>query len=151
MSCVRPGEDMAEGWGKRERASERSSKGTVVINRGVTIVGSLSLEGEVFIEGTVDGEVWCTGLEIATRGIVDGLIVADRVVVLGEFRGHIYASELVLRMGSSVEGHIFHNKLVLEQGCYFEGKSRRHGNPRQLAPVAEDRPPMSEQLEARVA
>ena len=148
---MRPGEDMAEGWGKREGANERSSKGTVVINRGVTIVGSLSLEGEVFIEGTVDGEVWCTCLEIATRGIVDGLIVADRVVVLGEFRGHIYASELVLRTGSSVEGQIFHNKLVLEQGCYFEGKSRRHAKPRQLAPVAEGRPPMSEQLEARVA
>jgi cytoskeletal protein CcmA (bactofilin family) len=142
---------MAEVWGKRERSSERSSKGTVVINRGVTIVGSLSLEGEVFIEGTVDGEVWCTGLEIATRGIVDGLIVAERVVVLGEFKGHIYANELILRTGSAVEGQIFHNKLVLEEGCYFEGKSRRHGNPRQLAPVAQGRARMSEELESRVA
>jgi cytoskeletal protein CcmA (bactofilin family) len=138
---------MAEVWGRRER----SSKGTVVINRGVTIVGSLSLEGEVFIEGTVDGEVWCTGLEIDTRGIVDGLIVAERVVVLGEFRGHIYANELVLRTGCAVEGQIFHNKLVLEQGCYFEGKSRRHNNPQQLAPVVQGRAPMSELLEERVA
>jgi cytoskeletal protein CcmA (bactofilin family) len=134
---------MADGWGKHDR----SSKGTVVINRGVTIVGSLSLEGEVFIEGTVDGEVWCTGLEIATRGIVDGLIVAERVVVMGEFRGHIYASELIMRTGCAVEGQIFHNKLVLEEGCFFEGKSRRHANPRQLAPVAQGRAPMSEQLD----
>lgn len=138
---------MSELWGRRERPN----KGSVVINRGVTIVGSLSLDGEVFIEGTVDGEVWCTSLEIDTRGIVDGLIVADRVVVLGEFRGHIYAGELVLRTGSAVEGQIYHNKLVLEEGCYFEGKSRRHMNPRQLAPVAEDRAPMSEQLEAGAA
>jgi cytoskeletal protein CcmA (bactofilin family) len=126
---------------------ERSSKGTVVINRGVTIVGSLSLEGDVFIEGSVDGEVWCTALEIATRGIVDGLIVAERVIVLGEFRGHIYANELILRTGSAVEGQIHHNKLVLEEGCYFEGKSRRHAEPRRLAPAAERRAPMSEQLE----
>jgi cytoskeletal protein CcmA (bactofilin family) len=138
---------MAEVWGKRDR----SSKGTVVINRGVTIVGSLSLEGQVFIEGTVDGEVWCTGLEIDTRGIVDGLIVAERVVVMGEFKGHIYASELILRTGCAVEGQIFHSKLVLEEGCYFEGRSRRHQNPRQLAPVAQGRAPMSEQLEDRVA
>jgi cytoskeletal protein CcmA (bactofilin family) len=136
---------MSELWGKRERPN----KGSVVINRGVTIVGSLSLDGEVFIEGSVDGEVWCTTLEIDTRGIVDGLIVADRVVVLGEFRGHIYAGELVMRTGCAVEGQIFHNKLVLEEGCYFEGKSRRHPHPRQLAPVAEERAPMSEQLEAR--
>ncbi|HEX9882160.1 MAG TPA: polymer-forming cytoskeletal protein [Hyphomicrobium sp.] len=138
---------MADIWSKRDR----SSKGTVVINRGVTIVGSLSLEGQVFIEGTVDGEVWCTGLEIDTRGIVDGLIVAERVVVLGEFRGHIYASELIMRTGCAVEGQIFHNKLVLEEGCYFEGKSRRHANPRQLAPAAQGRAPMSEQLDERMA
>jgi cytoskeletal protein CcmA (bactofilin family) len=136
---------MSELRGRRERPI----KGSVVINRGVTILGSLSLEGDVFIEGTVDGEVWCTTLEIDTRGIVDGLIVAERVVVIGEFRGHIYAGELVLRTGCAVEGHIFHNKLVLEEGCYFEGKSRRHPDPRQLAPVAEGRPSMSEQLEAR--
>jgi cytoskeletal protein CcmA (bactofilin family) len=138
---------MADIWGKRER----SKKGTVLINRGVTIVGSLSLEGDVFIEGTVDGEVWCTSLEIDSRGIVDGLIVAERVVVLGEFRGHIYAGELVMRTGCAVEGQIYHTKLVLEEGCYFEGKSRRHANPRQLAPVAQSRVPMSEQLDERMA
>ena len=49
-----------------------SSSGTVVINRGVAIVGSLTLDGEVFIEGTVDGEVWCTQLQIGERGAVEG-------------------------------------------------------------------------------
>lgn len=127
------------------------SSGTVVINRGVTISGTLTLEGEVFIEGTVDGEVWCTAAQISERGMVDGLIVADRLVVLGEFRGHIYATELVLGAGCAVEGHIFHNKLVLEEGCFFEGKSRRHGDPQRLAPIAQGRAPASEVLEDRVA
>lgn len=128
-----------------------SSSGTVVINRGVAIVGSLTLEGEVFIEGTVDGEVWCTALQIGERGTVDGLIVAERVVVLGEFRGQIYATELVLGAGCAVEGQIFHNKLVLEEGCFFEGKSRRHSDPQRLAPISQGRPSASEVLEGRVA
>jgi len=113
----------------------RSRKGALVVNRGVTIVGSLSLQGDVLIEGAVDGEVWCGALQIAERGAVDGLIVADRVVVLGEFAGQIYANELVLRAGCAVEGQIYHQRLVLEEGCFFEGKSRRHGDPLGIAPM----------------
>jgi len=117
----------------------RTAKGALVINRGVTIVGALSLEGQVFIEGAVDGEVRCSALQIAERGEVEGLIVADRVVVLGEFSGAIYARELVLGAGCAVEGQIYHHKLVLEEGCYFEGQSRRHGDPLKIAPLAVER------------
>jgi cytoskeletal protein CcmA (bactofilin family) len=113
----------------------RSRNGALVVSRGVTIVGALSVEGDVLVEGTVDGDVRCSRLEVAERGAVEGLIVAERVVILGEFAGIIYARELFLGAGCAVEGQIFHNKLVLEQGSYFEGKSRRHGDPLLIAPV----------------
>ncbi len=114
-------------------------KDALVVNRGVTIVGSLALEGDILIEGSVDGDVRCTGVQIAERGAVEGLIVADRVVILGEFKGQIYATDLLLGAGCSVEGQIYHNKLVVEEGCFFEGKSRRHGHPLLIAPVAQGR------------
>lgn len=129
----------------------RTSSGSMVINRGVAIVGSLTVEGQVFIEGAVDGEVWCTTLEISERGAVEGVLVAERVVVLGEFRGQIYANELVLGAGCAVEGQIYHDKLVIEDGCYFEGKSRRHGDPRQLAAAAQGRAPAREALQEQFA
>ena len=125
-----------------------SSRGPLVINRGMTIVGSLSLKGQVVIEGAVDGEVRCTDLQIAERGMVDGLVVADKVVVLGEFIGAIYANEIVLGAACAVEGHIFHRKLVLEEGCYFEGKSRCYTNPLAHAPAAEPAPWSGEELTA---
>src|ERR1700741_3691140 len=93
-------------------AHARAAKGALVINRGVTIVGALALDGQVFIEGAIDGEVRCSHALIAERGEVDGLIVAERVVVLGEFNGAIYARELVLGAGCAVEGQIYHHKLV---------------------------------------
>jgi len=129
-------------------APARSCKGPLVINRGITIVGSLALKGHVVIEGAVDGEVRCTDLQIAERGVVDGLIVADKVVVLGEFIGAIYAKEIFLGAACAVEGHIFHRKLVLEEGCYFEGKSRCHSNPLAHAPAAEPPPWSGEELRA---
>jgi len=129
----------------------RSRKGALVIGRGAAIVGSLTVQGEVFVEGTIDGEVRCTTLQITERGVIDGVVVADKAIVLGEFTGEIYAKELILGAGCAVEGQIYHQKLVLEKGCYFEGQSRRHSEPVLLAPPAQDGAPMNEQLEARVA
>jgi len=117
------------------RGEARSAKSALVISRGVTIVGALSLDGPVCIEGSVDGEVRCSTLKITERGEVEGVIVADKVVVLGEVSGAIYARELTLGAGCNVEGQIYHKKLVLEEGCYFEGQSRRHGDPLKIAPL----------------
>ena len=119
----------------------RPAKGALVINRGVTIIGALSLEGQVLIEGTIDGEVRCSNLQITERGEVEGLIVADRVVVLGEFSGAIYARELVLGRRLQRRGPDLPSQAVLEEGCYFEGQSRRHGDPLKIAPLPiEDEP-----------
>jgi len=122
-------------------ARERSAIGQLVIHRGVSIVGAVTLQGQVFIEGSIEGEVRCTGLRIAERGEVGGLIVADKVVVLGEVSGSIYAREIVLAAGCAVEGEIYHHKLILEEGCFFEGQSRRYGDPLKIAPLPmEDEP-----------
>jgi cytoskeletal protein CcmA (bactofilin family) len=135
----------------REWKVGASQSGALVVSRGVTIVGSLSVEGDVLVEGTIDGDIRCGGLQIAERGAVEGLIVAESVVVLGEFMGLIYARELVLGAGSAVEGQIYHNKLVLEEGSYFEGKSRRHGDPLLIAPAEERRQSARDGLRARAA
>ena len=81
--------------------------------------------------------------------MVDGLVVADKVIVLGEFVGAIYANEIVLGAACAVEGHIFHRKLVLEEGCYFEGKSRCYSEPAAAShPPPSRRPGAGEELTA---
>ena len=116
-------------------ADARGHKNALVINRGAAIVGSLTLEGHIQIDGAVDGEVRCKALRIGERGLVEGLIVAEKVVILGEFAGEIYADEIVLGAACAVDGTICHNKLILERGCYFEGKSRRYADPLAHAPA----------------
>jgi cytoskeletal protein CcmA (bactofilin family) len=103
------------------------------IPRKASIEGSLDFPGPVVIEGTVIGDVSCTSLIVAERGVVEGTIKADAVTVLGEVSGEIFANHLTLKSASSVAADIFHKHLLLEDGCYFEGKSRRHANPLQLA------------------
>ena len=103
------------------------------IPRKACIEGTLEFPGPVIVEGTVLGEVRCTSLIVTERGIVDGCIRADAVTVLGEVSGEIFANHLTLKSACSVAADIFHKYLSLEDGCFFEGKSRRHANPLQLA------------------
>ena len=105
-----------------------------VVPPGVTIEGGVNFDGEVRVEGHVQGEVRCLHAVIAPDGLVEGLVAADEVCVEGEVDGAIYATHLHLAAQCNVEGEIFHVDLTLDPGCYFEGKSRRHPNALQLAP-----------------
>jgi cytoskeletal protein CcmA (bactofilin family) len=105
----------------------------LTIPRKASIEGTLEFPGSLIIEGTVLGDVRGASVVISERGFVDGSVVADAVTVLGEVSGEIFANHLTLKKASSVAANIFHKHLSLEDGCYFEGKSRRHANPLQLA------------------
>ena len=105
----------------------------MIIPHTATIEGFLDYDGDIIVEGTVIGNVRCRLLTVKERGQVDGNAVAERVTVLGDVTGAIYANDLVLRTACSVAGDIFHTQLRLEDGCFFEGKSRRHANPMSLA------------------
>jgi cytoskeletal protein CcmA (bactofilin family) len=106
---------------------------TLSIPHKAAIEGFLDYPGHVIVEGIVNGDVRCTSVTIKERGVVDGNIIAETVLVLGEVSGAIYANDLTLKMACSVAGDIFHQTLLLEDGCYFEGKSRRHAAPLSLA------------------
>jgi cytoskeletal protein CcmA (bactofilin family) len=110
-----------------------ASPAPLSIPRKACIEGALEFPGPVIVEGTVLGEVRCTSLIVTERGIVDGCIRADAVTVLGEVSGEIFANHLTLKSACSVAADIFHKHLSLEDGCFFEGKSRRHADPLQLA------------------
>ena len=105
---------------------------TMFIPRTASIEGFVDYLGDIVVEGTVSGEVRCATLTIKERGQVDGNVVANRVTVLGDVTGTIYANDLILRTACTVSGDIFHKQLVLEDGCYFEGRSRRHADPMSL-------------------
>lgn len=105
----------------------------LTIPRKATVEGALTFPGPVIIDGTVLGDVRCTSVIISERGLVDGGIWAESVTVMGEVTGEIFAISLTLKTACSVTGDIFHKHLALEDGCFFEGKSRRHQEPLELA------------------
>lgn len=112
-----------------------------VIGPDLTITGNLSSEGQVQIDGRVEGDIRGTHIIVGERAHITGGIIAEEVVVRGHVMGSVRGKRVMLQAQSHVEGDIYHKALAIEQGAFFEGKSRRSEDPIAAAAPAE-KPPM---------
>ena len=98
------------------------NRGTVIA-KGLKIVGTVTAEGLVEVNGRVDGELHCTSLVISRGAHVAGTIAAGRVVVDGRVEGPIQGGDVILKSKAHVVGDIHHQSLSIESGAFFDGRS----------------------------
>ena len=97
-------------------------KGTVIA-KGLKILGSVTAEGLVEVNGQIDGELHCTSLIISRGAHVTGTVTAERVVVDGKVEGPIQGGDVILKSQAHVVGDIHHQSLAIEKGAFFDGRS----------------------------
>src|SRR6476661_10446581 len=97
-------------------------RGTVIA-KGLKIVGSVTAEGLVEVNGQIEGELHCTSLVIARGAHINGVVAAERVVVDGKVEGPIQGGEVLLKSQAHVVGDIHHQYLAIESGAFFDGRS----------------------------
>ena len=117
-------------------------RGGTVIGNGLKIVGNVTAEGLVEVNGQIEGELHCTSLIVSPNAQVVGSITAERVVVNGRVEGPIQGGDVVLKSRAHVVGDIHHQSLTIEKGANFEGRAAQaHGsNGSQLATIGKNRP-----------
>jgi cytoskeletal protein CcmA (bactofilin family) len=112
-----------------------ANDGPLVLGPSASLMGCLALPGDVIVQGHVEGEIKASGVLVSACGTITGTVVTSEFIVEGQVLDSlIFADRVVLRDGSYVTGEIWHRELVLEAGHVFEGKSRRHEDPKSLAP-----------------
>ena len=89
------------------------------------IFGNLKSDGEIQIDGSVEGDVGSKTLLIGESAHVKGEVVADSVVVQGTVNGQIKARSVKLANSAHVAGDIMHEDLSIETGAFLEGHCRR--------------------------
>lgn len=94
-----------------------------LIAEGVTIRGDLITEGDLHLDGAVEGDVKVGHLTIGDHGLVTGVIHADHVEIRGHVVGTIAARQVRLWSTARVDGDISHTELAIEAGAHFEGRS----------------------------
>ncbi len=111
----------------RQRGREAVS--VSVIGPDLIVTGNLETQGELLIDGDVQGDIYANRIVIGQQARVVGELVADEIIIGGMVQGSIRGNSVTFQTASRIEGEVYHRKLAIEQGAYFEGKSRRSEDP----------------------
>jgi cytoskeletal protein CcmA (bactofilin family) len=95
------------------------------LGAGIHVEGKVFSEGDLQIDGTVDGPVSVEGkkLTVGPTAQLNSEIVAREVVVYGRVKGNVRAGDRVeIRKDGSVNGNITTGRIMIEEGARFKGK-----------------------------
>ena len=97
---------------------------TTFVDASSEFSGSLRMNGDVQIDGSVEGEIECRGtLTVGDGGRVQAQVRAECVVIFGEVHGDIEASsEITLHKTARVFGDMNTEGIVIEKGAKVEGR-----------------------------
>ena len=111
---------------KNANAGEKGVPGLSIIGAGMRVVGDISADGVVKIEGSVNGTVRAAKQVLVARGgEVEGDVVSKEAIIGGEVRGAIYAEERVeLQATSVVHGDVHTKRLLIQEGGEINGVLR---------------------------
>ena len=128
-------------FGNEKAKGGRAASGVeTLIGPRVTIRGDISFSGGLYVEGTIKGAVIADGdggavLTVSENGLVEGEVRAPHVIVSGQLRGDIYASERVeLAANARVEGNIYYKVVEMAAGAMITGRLIHGDAPQKQLP-----------------
>ena len=109
--------------------TQRSSSSACVIGPKIKIIGELSGDEDVLVEGQIEGEIRITrDLRVGAGGVVKAKVSAQSIIVSGEIVGDCEATGRVeLASTGKLTGNIRAPKIVIAEGAMFRGNSDMSG------------------------
>ncbi len=96
-----------------------------IISENLTVTGNLVSQGDIQIDGTIDGDVHSKRLTIGHSAVINGSVRGDMVRISGTVNGEITAKKVELTETAKVTGDIVHESLAIDAGAYVQGLCRR--------------------------
>ncbi len=96
-----------------------------IISADLKIVGDLHSNGDLQIDGAVEGDIASRSLTVGECAVVRGSLVAENVRVYGAVFGQIKANSVTLTKTAKVEGNVLYRALSVESGAILTGNVSR--------------------------
>ena len=125
----RPAPEGGVAGGAQPPAASARRSGPSVLSADLTVHGNIKTEGDVQIEGQVEGDIRAHQLTVGESATIRGEIVADDIVVNGRVVGRVRGLKVRLSASARVEGDIIHKTIAIESGAHFEGSVQRQEDP----------------------
>ncbi len=97
-------------------------KNVVYIGEGVSMSGTIQAQDIVVVDGSVDGEIWCSQLVVGPTGVVNGKIAVTEADIYGRVGSDIAVKQLlVVRSSGRIEGKWIYGEIEVEKGGVLTG------------------------------
>jgi cytoskeletal protein CcmA (bactofilin family) len=96
-----------------------------IISADLRITGNLKSDGDIQVDGYVEGDIDSATLTIGEGAHVKGHISCETVRVCGTVDGAVKAKSVVMAKTARVIGDIIHDSLAIEAGAFIEGNIKR--------------------------
>ena len=113
-----------------------------IVSAELTVDGNLTSNGEVQVDGTVNGDIRCKALIVGIKGSVVGEVTAQTVRMHGSIKGMVRAKSVFLASTARMTGDVEHESLAIEPGAFMEGHCKRITEAAPMPAEEPRRPPI---------
>ncbi len=110
---------------KKSSSPSRSNAVPSILGSDLIITGDIKTDGDVQIDGRLDGNIKAGNVTIGESGAVNGKISANAVHVRGKVTGKVDATTVDLAETANVQADLVQDKLMIANGAFFDGKCTR--------------------------
>jgi cytoskeletal protein CcmA (bactofilin family) len=96
-----------------------------IVSTDFRVIGNVTSEGDVQLDGTIDGNLKAKSLVIGPSGSIRGEVKADKVQIQGSVTGPIRARTVEIAKTAKVMGDVFYESLTVETGAVIDGACKR--------------------------
>lgn len=95
-----------------------------IVRASLRVVGNLDCDGDIEVDGIVEGNVRGNVVAVGASGVVNGAIHADVLRLAGTVNGEITARVVETFHTARILGDVSHEILSIEMGTYFQGRCK---------------------------
>ena len=110
---------------KKSSSPSRSNAVPSILGSDLIITGDIKTDGDVQIDGRLDGNIKAGNVTIGESGAVNGKISASAVHVRGKVTGKVDATTVDLAETANVQADLVQDQLMISNGAFFDGKCTR--------------------------
>lgn len=107
-----------------EKESKSMDRIETLIGEQCNIVGNLSGEGLIKIDGSIEGDlIWQDDIIVGSSALYKGNITCRNATIFGRVKGNVICDEaLVIESTGKISGDITVKNLIIKEGGCLDGK-----------------------------
>ena len=103
----------------------RSNAVPSILGKDLVITGDIKTDGDIQIDGRLDGNIKAGNVTIGEQGAVNGKIIAQSLHVRGKVTGKVDSLTVELAETANVQADLTQDQLMIANGAFFDGKCTR--------------------------